>query len=180
MLRHNSITISLVFLAALLIFGCDTKKQDIQKGDAAPQFSVLDISSGTTSLSQNKGKIVVLYFWTNSCCGDNLKLVEPFYRANKRNNFEIIAINIGDTKEVVTSYAKSNGLTFSMLADEQSTLYKQYQVFGFPTIFIIDKHGIIREKILGNIQTGQLEKLIQHQIDIQKKAEDSYEKTHSR
>lgn len=180
MLRHNSIRISLVFLVALFIFGCDTKKHDIKNGDTAPQFSAADVSGGTISLSQNKGRTVVLYFWINSCCGDSLKLVEPFYRANKRNNLEVIAINVGDTKEVVTSYAKSNGLTFPMLADEHSTIYKQYQVFGFPTIFIIDKHGIIRGKVLGNIQNAQLEKLIQHHIDIQKKAEDSYEKTHSR
>ena len=178
--RYTTIRILLVFLAALFLSGCDTKKQDIKKGDAAPQFSASDVSGGTISLSRNKGKIVVLYFWTNSCCGDSLKLVEPFYRANKRNNLEIAAINVGDSKEVVKSYASSNSLTFPILMDEHSTLFTQYNVFGYPTIFIIDKHGIIREKILGNIQTKQLEKLIQRQIDIQKKAEDSYEKTHSR
>jgi len=179
MRRYNYIKILPLLLVALFSFGCDTK-QAMKKGDSAPVFSTLDITGGTVSLSQNKGKIVVLYFWTNSCCADSLKLIEPFYHANKRYNLEVIAIDIGDTKEVVASYAKSNGLTFTMLADEHSTIYKQYQVFGFPTIFIIDKHGIIREKILGNIQNEQLEKLIQHQIDIQKKAEDSYEKTHSR
>lgn len=65
-----------------------------------------------------------------------------------------------------------------MLTDEHTTMFKQYQAFGFPTVFIIDRNGVIREKILGNIQVDKLEKLIQHQFDIQKEADASYEKQH--
>ncbi|WP_041971040.1 peroxiredoxin [Geobacter sp. OR-1] len=171
----------LLLLCALSFFcSCDTQKRDIQTGEDAPLFSVADISGDLVSLTQLKGKIVVLYFWKNSCCGDSLKLLEPFYEANRHKKLAIIAINIGDTKEVVTSYATNNGLTFTMLADEHSGIFEQYQVFGFPTIFIIDKNGVIRNKILGNIQVDQLETVIQRQFALQKQAETSYEKNHPR
>jgi hypothetical protein len=70
---------------------------------------------------------------------------------------------------MVSLYAKSNDLTLTMLTDEHSIIFRQYQAFGFPTILIIDKNGVIRKKIMGNIRIDQLEKLIQNQFDIQKK-----------
>ena len=176
----QSFTRILLILFAIFSFcGCETK-QVLKTGEMAPVFSAMNIAGEPVSLSQFKGKIVVVYFWQNSCCGDSLKLVEPFYNANRHKGLAIIAINVGDPKGVVTSYAKSNGLTFTMLADEHSSIYKQYQAFGFPTILIIDKNGVIRKKILGNILVDQLEKLINQQFDIQKQAEASYEKNHPR
>lgn len=67
-----------------------------------------------------------------------------------------------------------------MLTDDHFSIFKQYQAFGFPTIFIVDRNGIIRQKILGNIQTDALKKVIQRQFDMQKQAEASYEKNHPR
>lgn len=163
-------------LMGLLMLGCETDSV-LKAGDAAPAFSALDIRGRTTTLAGSRGRVVVLYFWTNSCCGDSLKLIEPFYRANK--NIEIVAVNNGDAKESVVSYAQSNKITFPMLTDD-STLQKLYGVFGFPTVFVIDKHGIIREKILGDVGNKRLEKIVQRLLNLQRKAEEAYEKTHSR
>ena len=165
----------LLLLGALLLAGCDPRG-GTKIGDAAPGFSASDISGEQFSLNRMHGKTVVLYFWRTSCCSDSLKPLEPFYRAN-RNSLEIVAVNEGDTSEVVVPYARNNGLTFRLVTDEHSRLFKKYRVFGFPTIFVIDRQGVIREKILGNIQTAQLEKLIRRHLDIQKEAEESHRET---
>lgn len=166
---------------AILAFlsGCD-KQLEVKIGNTAPVISSNDIHGEFFSLDQHRGKVVVIYFWTNSCCGDSLKLLEPVYSKNKYNGLEIVAINENDSKKDVESYAANNRLTFTMLTDEHSLLFRQYQVIGFPTIFIIDGKGVIREKILGNIDTAKLEKLIQRQFDIKKAMEINYEKTHPR
>ncbi|BCS56070.1 TlpA disulfide reductase family protein [Geobacter sp. SVR] len=171
-------TIVLIVFCVLFFGGCNSK-QALQKGDAAPEFSVSDLSGRPISLSRNKGKITILYFWTNSCCGDSLKLVEPLYRAYDKK-LEVLAVNCGDSKEVAGAYARSNGLTFPMVADEQAALLERYRVRGFPTIYVIDAHGVIRDKILGHLSVVQLEKIILRQIDMQKKAGESYETIHSR
>lgn len=176
----NFTRILLILFAVSFFCGCEAKKRDVRSGETAPVFSVTDITGEPVSLSQFRGRIVVMYFWQNSCCGDSLKLVEPFYKANRQKNLAIIAINVGDSEESVASYAKSNELTFTMLADEHSGIFNQYQGLGFPTIFIIDKYGVIRKKILGNIRVDQLETLIQRQFDIQRQAETAYEKSHPR
>lgn len=168
-----------LFVPAILYFclGC-SEKQPLKIGDNAPKISGNDIHGEPVGLDRFKGKVVILYFWTNSCCGDRLKLLEPFYRQYKDKGLALLALNEGDSKEIVESYAKANGLTFLMQTDEHGTTSKQYGIFGFPTIFILDKNGIIRKKILGDIQTGQLQKLAEKQFNIQKEIEANYEKTH--
>ena len=164
-------SVSLVFLAVLVILatlcfcaGCD-HQQGVKIGDKAPGISGNDIQGEYVSLSRLKGKVVVIYFWTSSCCGDNLNQLEGLYSKFKYKGMEILAINEIDSREDVASYAKNNALTFTMLTDEHQMLFKQYQAFGFPTIFIVDRSGIIREKILGQIQTAKLGKLVSGYLD---------------
>ncbi len=157
--------------------GCD-KKHQLKIGDSSPAISGKDIRGELFSLDQLKGKVVIIFFWTNSCCGAKLKQLEPFYRQYKDKGMEILAVDVGDSKEIVESFAQANGITFTLKTDENGETSKRYGIFGFPTIFIIDRNGIIREKIHGDAQTGVLEKLVVKQFRIQKEVEANYQKIH--
>lgn len=157
-LSHFSmVTVMLASLSGMT--GCDAKPGG-QTGEKAPEISGTDIQGGLVSLGQFKGSVVVLCFWTNSCCGDRLKRLEPYYRQNRDKGLAILAINEGNTREDVASYAKENGLTFMVQTDEGGMTAREYGIFGFPTIFIIDRAGIIRKKILGDINPEQLDQLV--------------------
>lgn len=156
----------LAFTLALLVLATACKdKRGVKVGDTAPAISATDIRGNPITLSKLKGKTVVVCFWTDSCCGDRLKQLEPIYSRNKDRGFELIAINEMDTAEKIRSYAARNRLTFTMLSDERSMLFKQYDVVGLPTLLILDKEGVIREKIQGEMQTAKLEKLIERHIN---------------
>ena len=171
---------TILMLASLVFFpGCE-EKQGIKAGDTAPEFSGTDAHGQSVTLSQFKGNIVVLYFWTNSCCGDRLKFIEPLYSKNRQRGLAILAIDVGDPKEIVAAYARDNGLTFTMLTDQDGKIFRRYQLRGFPTIMILDKNGIVRQVVLGEVQPAQLERLVQRQFDLQKEAEAAYEKIHPR
>ena len=148
-----------LLMPLLLAAGCD-KKQGVRTGDTAPSFSGTDISGQFFSLGQTRGKVVVLYFWSSSCCGDRLKQLEPFYAANRHRGLTVLAINVGDTRERVAAYVRSNALTFSFQIDDHRMVANQYGVYGFPTIFLLDRNGVIRKKIVGNIPHGALERLV--------------------
>jgi peroxiredoxin len=152
------ILMSAMAVSLAVLTGCENG-QGVKIGGAPPEISGTDIHGGYVSLRKFKGKVVVIYFWTDSCCGGSLKQLVPLYDRHRYDGLEIIAINELGTKQDVARYAKDNTLTFTMLTDERSMLLKQYQVFGFPTIFILDRNGIVREKIMGDIQTAKLEKL---------------------
>jgi peroxiredoxin len=151
---------AILLLTTLVFFsGCE-KNPGVTTGEIPPDVSGADIHGEYVSLKQLKGKVVVLYFWTNSCCGEKLKLLEPYYVRNKDKGVAILAINVGDTKEAIESYAKNNNITFTLQCDEHSMTSREYGVFGFPTIFVIDREGILRHKIMGYIEPDQLEKQV--------------------
>lgn len=141
-------------------------KHGVTIGETPPEIFGTDIHGEPVSLKQLKGKVVILYFWTNSCCGDKLKLLEPFYIRNKDKGLAIIAVNVSNTKETVESYAKNNAVTFTLQSDEHSMTSREYGVVGFPTIFIIDRQGIVRKKNMGYMEPDQLEKQVAHYVNM--------------
>lgn len=151
---------AIALLASLAVaHGCD-QPQGVKVGAPPPSVSGSDIYGEYVTLDRFKGSVVVLYFWTNSCCADDLKELQPFYGRNGRRGLAVLAINERDTREIVESYAKRNGLTFTFQTDEHALTAQEYGVFGFPTIFILDRNGIVRDKILGHIPVARLEKLV--------------------
>jgi len=170
---------SALVLSTLLLSGCEDDR-GVKIGENPPAITGTDIKGRSITLDQLKGKVVVIYFWTNSCCGESVKELEQVYSRNKNKGLEILAVNVMDSRKDLASYASNNRLNFTILPDEGSALFKQYKVVGFPTVFILDGHAVVREKILGDMQASKLEKLIQRQFDIQKKVQDAYEKTHAK
>ena len=129
-------------------------------GETPPGISCNDITGEYISLNRLKGNVVVIYFWSSSCCGDRLKQHEPWFSHNKYKGLSILAVNVGGDENSVRLFATNNGLTFTMLTDEHGMISRQYGVIGFPTIFIIDRNGVIRNKIVGDIETAYLFKLV--------------------
>lgn len=170
--------ITVVMLTAC-ISGCHDQ-QVVKVGDLAPEISGNDLQGRTISLDQFKGKVGIIFFWTNSCCGASVKQLEPLYRQFRQDGLEIVAVNELDAQKVVDAYARDNALTFPMLADEGSKLFKRYHVFGFPTIFILDRTGIVREKIMGEVPSEKLKQMVTRRFAINKEIEANYEKAHSR
>lgn len=149
-----------VFCLAILCSGCDRKM--VKVGEQPPAVSGKDINGNAVTLEALKGKVVVIYFWTNSCCGDTLKQdLEPLFRRNKDKGVAVIAVNELDGEQEVASLAANSKLTVPILVDAGSTLAKDFMVFAFPTAFILDRNGILRQKVLGQISASKLEQLIQ-------------------
>ena len=153
--------LAVILLPAVLAVssGCEEQKR-VTIGDKPPGISGTDVRGEYIDLNQFKGNVVVLYFWKMSCCGDRLKQLEPYYSRDRDKGLTVLAINVGDAREIVDAYAKNSGLTFTLQTDEHAMTSREYGVFGFPTMFILDRAGTIRKKILGDINTAQLEKLV--------------------
>jgi peroxiredoxin len=164
-MSHNRDQYRIFWMACLfcLIFAGLPGCKDVpapNSGAIAPAISCNDVAGEYVNLNQLKNKVVVLYFWSSKCCGDKLKQLEPFYLQQKFNGLSVLAIEVGGSKESVSSFVMNSGLTFTNLTDEYESLSRSYRVVGFPTIFVIDKNGVIRKKISGDIKIDQLSQLV--------------------
>lgn len=124
----------------------------VKKGVAAPVFTLPGLDGSIVSLADYKGRIVLLNIWATWCppCVAEMPSMEKLYLELKDEDFEILAVSIDVTgSNVVAPFMEKHRLSFPALTDTQGAIKDLYQTTGVPESFIIDKDGIIAEKIIG-------------------------------
>ena len=120
-------------------------------GKPAPDFDTLDLDGKVWSLSKLKGKVVFINFWATWCspCREEMPSMQRLYTKLPKDKFEMIALFNNDKKPAVRNFVSQLGLTFPILSDEHNFAGTKYGLTGLPETFIVDKQGVIREKIIG-------------------------------
>ena len=136
-----------VFL--LLASGCDRGSHPRQTGRAAPDFTIHD-GGQTVSLSQYRGKVVVLNFWASWCvyCAAEWPSLEKLQ--NQFPDLVVLSVAFDSTPDDYRQYVIDNQLhNMTVILD---TTDKSNLAFGTtrpPETYIIDQKGIIRRKFVG-------------------------------
>jgi peroxiredoxin len=135
---------------ALFITACG-EKPVASVGNPAPDFDTLDLDGKVWSLSKLKGKVVFINFWATWCspCREEMPSMQRLYTKLPKDKFEMIALFNNDKKPAVRKFVSQLGLTFPILSDEHNFAGTKYGLTGLPETFIVDKQGVIREKIIG-------------------------------
>jgi peroxiredoxin len=124
----------------------------VQVGDEAPNFTLYDLSGNVRSLSQFRGKVVLLNFWATWCgpCRIEMPAMEQLYRTLPRKEFEILAVSTDPQGSVVTRpFQQEMGFTFPILHDSEYRVGLAYGARTIPITFMVDRRGIVRQKIFG-------------------------------
>ena len=114
-------------------------------------FSLLDLNGNKVSLSDFKGKIVFLNFWTTWCPGCRIEMpaMEKLHKRLKDKDFAMVSINIQEPASVIKKLFKDYKLTFTALLDSKGELSDPFGIRAIPTTFILNKDGGMIGKALG-------------------------------
>jgi len=145
-----------IALLALVISGCKAKEMDTppkQTPVPAAQVTLPDLSGKMVSISQFKGRPLIVNFWASWCspCIAEMPEFEKIYSTWKGKGLEILAINLKESKDIAGEFMQKNGYSFRTLLDESGEASEKFQVFGLPTTFFIDDKGIVRYKYMGQL-----------------------------
>lgn len=127
----------------------------ISEGDIAPDFELVAMDGTVHRLSDYRGKVVLLNFWTTWCpyCRAEMPDFEDMYTdAYKDLDFVIIAVDFGETKETVQKYLDNapHSISFPILLDTDKRIFDKYnRTGGTPQTYIIDENGVIHKFISG-------------------------------
>jgi thiol-disulfide isomerase/thioredoxin len=116
----------------------------------APLFSLPNLEGKTVSLADQKGKVVVLDFWATWCgpCRLTMPLLQDYLETEPANvAFYSVDVWESDTS-LVRPFLADYGYDFNVLFADNS-VPDEYGVNGIPTLFVIDKNGIIRYRNVG-------------------------------
>ncbi len=125
-------------------------KNNVGIGKPAKDFTVNLLSGGKFTLSEQKGKVVLIDFWATWCppCVKGIPHIKEFYKEYGSKGFEVLGISLDSDGKAVDDYIKKENLKWGIVysgkgwKDDTATYYK---VNLIPSYWLIDRKGILRD-----------------------------------
>lgn len=115
------------------------------------EIRLSDPDGRPVSLSEFRGKIVFVNFWTTWClaCVIEMPSMEKLHQKFKDKDFVMVGINLQESAERVKQFYQQHQLTFTTLLDLTGDVGAALGINAIPTTLILDKNGRIVGKALG-------------------------------
>jgi peroxiredoxin len=123
-----------------------------QANRKAPDFTLEDMQGNKVSLSDFRGKIVMINFWATWCppCVEEMPSMEKLHQRFKGDDFVLLAINVeADARPIVENFLKKNHYTFPVLLDGDARVQQLFGAYRFPETLIINRRGEIVTRVIG-------------------------------
>ena len=158
----RTLLLALLSVAALLAAPAG-HAADAPRPKKAPEWTLKDVDGKPVSLSQFRGKVVVLDFWATWCppCLTEIPGYIALQRKYAGDGLVVVGVSVDtDGPAPVKKFAQAKGINYTivMADDTIQDLYGPLQ--GYPTTFIIDRDGLIRSSKLGRKPAAQFEKAV--------------------
>lgn len=124
----------------------------VKVGDPAPDFSVALFDGSHLTLSELRGKVVLLNFWATWCppCRQELTRVQKdLIDRFADRDFLFLPVSRGEKRSDVAAFREKTGYTFPMGLDSTRTIYDRYATNFIPRNYLIDRDGRIITATIG-------------------------------
>lgn len=115
-------------------------------------FTLPNIKGETQSLTDYRGKVVLVNFWASWCmpCVEEMPELTQLKQHLAGQPFEILALNVGEGENRVKHFAKRTSFNLPVLMDKSSKVFNEWKIEIMPTSFLIDARGRVRYRARGN------------------------------
>lgn len=169
-MKKKSLILAALLLAGVSLIAYFISQRDTQEkqpivavGLHVPNLEVADAAtSRKLSLADFRGKVLFINFWATWCqpCREEMPSIEGlFKRFTDNKDFVMLTILFRDDPQTAIYYLKQNGFDFPVTLDKEGQTARAYGLTGVPETYIVDKKGILREKIIGPYQWDSPEAL---------------------
>lgn len=143
--RRCGVIISALFCSAL--FSMPALALDT---GPAPKLS-LPTKDGKISLSELRGKVVLLDFWASWCgpCRQSFPWMNEMQGKYENQGFEVVAVNVDQKPEAAAEFLSQIPAAFTVAYDPEGKTPEAYEVMGMPSAYLIDRNGHIHSQHIG-------------------------------
>ena len=163
----------LIISGFIVLFSCDKKSSNAQYSNAvqknrppnavkAPDFTLVSLEGDWVTLSNLRGKVILLNFWATWCypCKMEIPDLNKLQEKYQDKGFKVIGITLtSGSPENISKFAENQGMNYKVLTDimgnETEIVTNMYgqaigsPITGVPTSFIIDRDGYIVKTYIG-------------------------------
>jgi thiol-disulfide isomerase/thioredoxin len=158
------VLVSIVALSGVFLPGCmgsgSGSGQGPEVGKTAPEFALKGLDGQEVSLSDLRGKPVLLNFWASWCgpCRLEMPFLQQIYEKWTGKGLVLLAVNLQEDSNKVEEFVKNGGYTFPILLSPGKEVPLAYNIRGIPATFFIDAEGVIRDIKIGAFSgVGEIE-----------------------
>jgi peroxiredoxin len=148
------VSILILCTSLMILPGCESAAPCPELNKPAPDFTLLDLNNEKVTLSQLKGKTVVINFWATWCpwCIYELPFFQTAHDQYSDKNMVFLMIDSKESADTASRYVKEKKYTFPVLIDSTGQVTIQYCLPALPGTVIIDPSGMVVFGKLGAFQ----------------------------
>lgn len=156
------IVLAVLGLIGLLGWGLyQVQKKPLAAGKV-PDFTLKSFDGQVLTVSQLRGKVVVINFWASWCppCRDEAAYLEQTWRKYKDQDVIFIGVDYADAEKPALAYIKEFDITYFNGPDLGTRIAQQYHISGVPETYFVGKDGTLRGNHIGPLKAPDLDNKI--------------------
>ena len=129
---------------------------------ATPDLRLMTLNQQLTDLKDYRGKVVLVNFWASWCppCVHEMPSMQRLQDSFNIDRFTILGVNMAEDEETINKFISTKvNINFPILLDSDGAALQSWNVFAFPTSYLIDQKGKIRFALFGSIEWDSTDKI---------------------
>ena len=120
--------------------------QVVGVGDTAPDFALPVTTGGNVRLSEHRGEVVLLSFWSSHCavCATQLAALDDLQNTYRAAGLVTLGVSVDDDLMHAQHFARAHAVRFPLLLDRGKGVSRSYGIARLPTTVLIDRSGRVR------------------------------------
>ncbi len=124
------------------------ERPPLSVGDIAPEFEAKQLDGSTFRLADYRGeKAVLIDFWATWCgpCIDEIPMIKRIAETYRDQGLEVVGVSLDRDEQALRDFVKQENLSYVQVFEKEKTqtISKSYGVWGIPSVFLVDKNGVI-------------------------------------
>ncbi len=149
-----------IFLFLGVLTGCSGDNfPPLQVGVQAPTFTVTSLDGKTRSISDYRGKGLLMIFMSSwcPCSNESIPIVNKAWQRHKNDNIEFLIVGIQEARSKFERFVAKQKILFPAIYDGDKLISRPYGINAPPTMVFIDEHGMVKRVFYGNIKDKKKE-----------------------